>query len=77
MLLERCQPGNMLRSEPEAKWDPVIATLLKRLWRRPGQDHLPRYRADLDLIFANPDGTPLKPDSVSACVSLLSRRLKL
>jgi hypothetical protein len=23
------------------------------------------YRADLDLIFANPDGTPLRPDSVS------------
>jgi integrase len=37
----------------------------------------PDYRADLDLIFANPDGTPLKPDSVSAAVSLLFRRLKL
>jgi len=37
----------------------------------------PDYRADLDLIFANPDGTPLKPDSVSASVSLLCRRLKL
>ena len=35
------------------------------------------YRADLDLIFANPDGTPLKPDSVSASVSALCRRLKL
>jgi integrase len=35
------------------------------------------YRADLDLIFANPDGTPLKPDSISASVSLLFRRLKL
>ncbi len=35
------------------------------------------YRADLDLIFANPDGTPLKPDSVSAAVSLLFRKLKL
>jgi streptomycin 6-kinase len=44
MLLERCQPGDMLRSEPEAKWDPVIATLLKRLWRRPGQADLPRFR---------------------------------
>jgi integrase len=32
------------------------------------------YRKDLDLIFANPDGTPLKPDSVSAAVSLLCRR---
>ena len=37
----------------------------------------PDYRADLDLIFAKPDGTPLKPDSVSATVSLLFRRLKL
>src|ERR1700728_2613597 len=26
----------------------------------------PDYRTDLDLIFANPDGTPLKPDSISA-----------
>ena len=37
----------------------------------------PDYRKDLDLIFANPDGTPLKPDSISASVSLLFRRLKL
>jgi integrase len=37
----------------------------------------PDYRADLDLIFANPDGTPLRPDSVSASVSALCRRLKL
>jgi integrase len=35
------------------------------------------YRTDLDLIFANPDGTPLKPDSVSATISALCRRLKL
>jgi integrase len=37
----------------------------------------PDYRADLDLIFANPNGTPVKPDSVSAAVSALCRRLKL
>jgi integrase len=37
----------------------------------------PDYRSDLDLIFANPDGTPLKPDSVSATVSALCRRLRL
>lgn len=37
----------------------------------------PDYRADLDLIFANPNGTPLKPDSVSASVSLLCRRIGL
>ena len=35
----------------------------------------PDYRADLDLIFANPDGTPLKPDSAS--VSATFRRLKI
>lgn len=35
MLLERCQPGDMLRSAPELKQDLVIATLLKRLWRKP------------------------------------------
>jgi len=34
------------------------------------------YRAG-DLIFANPDGSPLKPDSMSSAVSLLFRRLKL
>lgn len=44
MLLERCLPGDMLRSEPEVNWDPVIANLLKRLWRRPGQDDLRRFR---------------------------------
>jgi len=35
------------------------------------------YRVDLDLIFANPDGSPFKPDSIPAAVSLLFRRLKL
>ena len=29
------------------------------------------------MVFANPDGTPLKPNSVSAAVSALFRRLKL
>jgi integrase len=30
-----------------------------------------------DLIFANPDGTPLKPNSISATVSALFKRLKI
>lgn len=34
MLLERCLPGSMLRSEPEDRQDVIIADLLKRLWRR-------------------------------------------
>jgi integrase len=37
----------------------------------------PDYHGDLDLIFANPDGSPLKPDSISATVSALFRRLKV
>jgi integrase len=37
----------------------------------------PDYRIDLDLIFANPDGTMLKPDSISASVSALFKRLKI
>lgn len=35
------------------------------------------YRHDLDLIFAQPDGAPLRPDSISASVSALFKRLKL
>jgi len=35
------------------------------------------YRAELDLIFANPNGSPLKPDTLSASISLLCRRLDL
>ena len=37
----------------------------------------PDYRSDLDLIFANSDGSPLMPNSVSATVSRLCRTLKL
>jgi integrase len=37
----------------------------------------PDYRSDLDLIFANPDGSPLMPNSISATVSRLCRRLGL
>lgn len=35
------------------------------------------YKADVDLIFAEPDGTPLKPDSISSSVSALFKRLKM
>lgn len=35
------------------------------------------YKTDLDLIFADPDGTPLKPDSISSSVSALFKRLKI
>jgi integrase len=57
-------------------------TLVKLEAHRQRQDKFrrqygPDYRADLDLIFANPDGTPLKPDSISASVSTLFKRLKI
>jgi hypothetical protein len=35
------------------------------------------YRRDLDLNFGNPDGSPLKPDSVSATISARFKRLKI
>lgn len=35
MLLERCDPGSVLRSLPEIDQDVVIAGLLRRLWRVP------------------------------------------
>jgi integrase len=35
------------------------------------------YKTDLDLIFTEPDGTPLKPNSISSSVSALFKRLKI
>lgn len=37
----------------------------------------PAYRSNLDLIFANPDGSPLMPNSVSSTVARLCRKLGL
>jgi integrase len=37
----------------------------------------PDYRSDEDLNFANPDGSPLMPSSISSTVSRLCRRLGL
>jgi len=39
MLLERCEPGTVLRERPEPEQDIVIAGLLRRLWRRPATPH--------------------------------------
>ena len=35
MLLERCEPGTPLFTLPEEEQDAIIATMLKRLWRKP------------------------------------------
>jgi streptomycin 6-kinase len=39
MLLERCEPGTMLRELPESEQDLVVARLLRRLWRSPSAPH--------------------------------------
>jgi streptomycin 6-kinase len=40
MLLERCVPGTHLRAlRPETEQDVVVASLLRRLWRRPAGLH--------------------------------------
>jgi len=39
MLLERCQPGMVLRSLPEPEQDLVVSGLLRRLWRSPSAPH--------------------------------------
>ncbi len=39
MLLERCEPGTLLRTLPEPDQDVVIAGLLRRLWRAPAEPH--------------------------------------
>ena len=59
---------------------PTVLPVLAR--HRERQDEFrrqygPDYRSDLDLIFANPDGSPLMPNSVSATVSRLCWRLGL
>jgi streptomycin 6-kinase len=53
MLLERCQPGEMLRSETESKQDVVIATLLKRLWQRPAPSDKPHRFRHLSEMLAS------------------------
>lgn len=39
LLLERCEPGTVLRTLPEPGQDVVIAKLLRRLWRSPFPPH--------------------------------------
>jgi streptomycin 6-kinase len=39
MLLERCEPGTLLRTLPDPEQDLVIASLLRRLWRSPVAPH--------------------------------------
>lgn len=52
MLLERCEPGTVLRHLPESEQDVVIAGLLRRLWRVPVAPHPFRPLAAMTAYWA-------------------------
>ncbi len=47
LLLERCEPGTTLKSEPEATQDVVISGLLRRLWIQPSVENRFRPLAEM------------------------------
>jgi streptomycin 6-kinase len=53
MLLERCEPGTVLRQLPEPEQDVVIAGLLRRLWRVPAAPHPFRPLALMTACWAD------------------------
>ncbi|MGI9075027.1 MAG: aminoglycoside phosphotransferase family protein [Bryobacteraceae bacterium] len=53
MLLERCEPGTVLRALPEPEQDVVIAQLLNRLWRSPSSPHPFRPLAAMTAYWSN------------------------
>jgi streptomycin 6-kinase len=53
MLLERCDPGTVLRYLPEPEQDIVIAGLLRRLWRVPAAPHPFRPLVAMTAQWAN------------------------
>ena len=53
MLLERCEPGTVLRQLPEMEQDVVIAGLLRRLWRVPTVPHPFRPLALMTAYWAD------------------------
>jgi streptomycin 6-kinase len=52
MLLERCEPGTVLRSLPEPEQDVVMARLLRRLWRSAPAPHPFRSLADMTAAWS-------------------------
>jgi streptomycin 6-kinase len=53
MLLERCEPGTVLRTLAEPEQDVVIAGLLRRLWRSPSAPHPFRHLSALMEYWSN------------------------
>ena len=52
MLLERCEPGTVLRVLEEPEQDLVVARLLRRLWRPPVAPHPFRHLSDLTAYWS-------------------------
>ena len=53
MLLERCDPGTVLRHLPEPEQDVILARLLRRLWRLPFVRHPFRPLSAMTAHWAN------------------------
>ena len=53
MLLERCEPGAVLRELSEPEQDVVIAGLLRRLWRKPPTPHPFRPLSTMTACWAD------------------------
>jgi len=52
MLLERCEPGTVLRALSEPEQDLIIADLLKRLWRTPAEPHSFRPLSEMTAYWS-------------------------
>ena len=66
MLLERCEPGTHLRVlRPEVEQDVVVASLLRRLWRRPTGLHPFRPLSIHDCSLDG--GNPSSIEAVARC----------
>ena len=65
------------RPRPVSLPESAIATLAAHRQKQEAfrAEYGAAYRADLDLVFAHPNGSPLRPDSISASVSALFKRL--
>jgi len=72
MLLERCEPGTMLRALEESEQDVVVARLLRRLWRRPSAPHTFRPLAAMTAYWTGETLADIErwPDKGLVCEGL-------
>lgn len=52
-LMERCEPGTLLRTLPEPEQDVVLARLLRRLWRKPTEPHPFRHLSEMLMFWGS------------------------